>query len=137
MADAELVALATRELETIGLAARRPWSTTARSCACRRRIRSTTTGIERRCDVMRSYLERFRNLQLVGRNGMHKYNNQDHSMLTAMLAVRNLFGEQHDLWDVNADEEYHEEENLEPECAAWPAGARLGGRTQPAVPRML
>ena len=40
---------------------------------------------------------------------MHKYNNRDHSMLTAMLAVRNLFGERHDLWAVNSDEEDHEE----------------------------
>jgi protoporphyrinogen oxidase len=58
--------------------------------------------------VVRNYLSRFHNLQLVGRNGMHKYNNQDHSMLTAMLAVRNLFGERHDLWAVNADQAYHE-----------------------------
>ena len=39
---------------------------------------------------------------------MHKYNNQDHSMLTAMLAVRNLDGERHDIWAVNTDDEYHE-----------------------------
>ena len=46
----------------------------------------------------------------VGRNGMHRYNNQDHSMLTAMLAVENLFlGKNHDLWSVNVEEEYHEE----------------------------
>ena len=44
----------------------------------------------------------------VGRNGMHRYNNQDHSMLTAMLAVENLLGADHDLWSVNADDDYHE-----------------------------
>jgi protoporphyrinogen oxidase len=60
-------------------------------------------------NTMRQYLEGFQNLQTVGRNGLHKYNNQDHSMLTAMLAVRNLMGEHHNLWDVNADREYHEE----------------------------
>ncbi|PYS51827.1 MAG: FAD-dependent oxidoreductase [Acidobacteria bacterium] len=49
------------------------------------------------------------NLQLVGRNGMHKYNNQDHSMLTAMLAVKNIMGANYDLWKVNAEQEYHEE----------------------------
>ncbi len=48
------------------------------------------------------------NLQLVGRNGMHRYNNQDHSMLTAMLAVRNILGGRYDLWQVNVDEDYHE-----------------------------
>ena len=40
---------------------------------------------------------------------MHKYNNQDHSMLTAMLAVDNILGANHNLWEVNADPEYHEE----------------------------
>ena len=48
------------------------------------------------------------NVQSVGRNGMHKYNNQDHSMLTAMLAVENLDGAQHDLWSVNVEQTYHE-----------------------------
>jgi hypothetical protein len=49
-----------------------------------------------------------RNVHPVGRNGMHKYNNQDHSMLTAMLAVENLDGADHDLWSVNVEKEYHE-----------------------------
>jgi protoporphyrinogen oxidase len=44
----------------------------------------------------------------VGRNGMHRYNNQDHSMYTAMLTVENLFGANHDVWSVNVEEEYHE-----------------------------
>ena len=58
--------------------------------------------------VVRRFVDGIANLQLVGRNGMHKYNNQDHSMLTAMLAVRNLCGEHHDLWGVNTDERHHE-----------------------------
>ena len=45
----------------------------------------------------------------VGRNGMHKYNNQDHSMYTAMLTVENLLGAHHDVWAVNVEEDYHEE----------------------------
>ncbi len=45
----------------------------------------------------------------VGRNGMHKYNNQDHSMYTAMLSVENILGAHHDVWSVNVEEEYHEE----------------------------
>jgi len=48
------------------------------------------------------------NVHPVGRNGMHKYNNQDHSMLTAMLTVENIHGASHDIWEVNVDEEYHE-----------------------------
>jgi protoporphyrinogen oxidase len=49
------------------------------------------------------------NVYPVGRNGMHRYNNQDHSMYTAMLSVENIFGAQHDVWSVNVEEEYHEE----------------------------
>jgi protoporphyrinogen oxidase len=48
------------------------------------------------------------NLQLVGRNGMHRYNNQDHSMLTAVLAARNITGAKYDLWKINVDNDYHE-----------------------------
>ena len=59
--------------------------------------------------VVREFLDSVPNLQLVGRNGMHKYNNQDHSMLTAMLAVKNILGANYDLWQVNAEQEYHEE----------------------------
>jgi protoporphyrinogen oxidase len=60
-------------------------------------------------DQIRSHLDPIPNLSLVGRNGMHKYNNQDHSMLTAMMAVWNLQGASNDLWAVNTDYEYHEE----------------------------
>lgn len=63
----------------------------------------------RHLQVIQDYLETFENLQTVGRNGMHRYNNQDHSMLTAMLAVQNILGEQHDLWSVNTERSYHEE----------------------------
>jgi protoporphyrinogen oxidase len=49
------------------------------------------------------------NVYPVGRNGMHRYNNQDHSMLTAMLSVENIFGASHDIWSVNVEDEYHEE----------------------------
>jgi protoporphyrinogen oxidase len=54
------------------------------------------------------------NVYPVGRNGMHRYNNQDHSMFTAMLSVENIFGATHDVWDVNVDEEYHEEKVAAP-----------------------
>jgi len=63
-----------------------------------------------RLKVMRTWLEaNTPNVHPVGRNGMHKYNNQDHSMLTAMLSVENIFGAGHDTWEVNVEEEYHEE----------------------------
>lgn len=58
--------------------------------------------------VLQDYLSTFENLQTVGRNGMHRYNNQDHSMLTALLAAKNVLGETHDLWNVNVERSYHE-----------------------------
>lgn len=61
--------------------------------------------------IIRRYLETaLPNLQLVGRNGMHKYNNQDHSMMTALCASRNILGARHDLWAINTEPDYHEEE---------------------------
>lgn len=60
-------------------------------------------------EAIRAFLPEVPNLQLVGRNGMHRYNNQDHSMLTAVLAARNIMGGRYDLWSVNADTDYHEE----------------------------
>ena len=60
--------------------------------------------------VLRDWLEAHaRNVHPVGRNGMHRYNNQDHSMYTAMLTVENLLGASHDIWQVNVEEDYHEE----------------------------
>ncbi len=60
-------------------------------------------------DILRRWLEEHTpNVHPVGRNGMHHYNNQDHSMLTAMLSVENIFGADHDIWEVNVEEEYHE-----------------------------
>ena len=69
-------------------------------------------GTYGRFDEVREFVDRFENLYLVGRNGMHKYNNQDHSMLTAMVAVDNIAAGRTDksnLWDINTEEEYHEE----------------------------
>jgi len=59
--------------------------------------------------VLEDYIRGFENLQTVGRNGMHRYNNQDHSMLTALLAAKNIAGEEHDIWNVNVERSYHED----------------------------
>lgn len=69
-------------------------------------------------EIVRAHLDDVPNLHTIGRNGMHKYNNQDHSMLTAMLAVDNLQGASHDLWSVNSDFDYHEEQRIEPKADA-------------------
>ncbi len=85
-------------------------------------------------NVVRSFVEGLSNLQLVGRNGMHKYNNQDHSMLTAMLAARNILGHNYDLWTVNVDQEYHEEIKGEKKGIEDLA---IVATTQPRVPRRV
>ena len=59
--------------------------------------------------VVRNFLATVPNLQLIGRNGMHRYNNQDHSMLTGLLAARNIAGAHFDLWELNEDRAYLEE----------------------------
>ena len=107
MEDRELVILATRELAAIGLAkedlisdgvvVRMPKAYPIYDEACPEAVAT-----------IQSYLARFVNLRVIGRNGMHKYNNMDHSMLTGLLAARTVLGEQHDLWAVNTEDEYHE-----------------------------
>ncbi|GGI06073.1 NAD(P)/FAD-dependent oxidoreductase [Egicoccus halophilus] len=78
--------------------------------------------------TIRTWLdEAVKNLQTVGRNGMHKYNNQDHSMMAALLAARNLLGEDFDPWKVNTDAEYHEEQREDPDQA----GRLIPGRVAP------
>ena len=67
-----------------------------------------------RVDAIREWLETISNLQQVGRNGLHRYNNSDHSMLTAIRAVDNIVnGARHDIWEVNAESVYHEEDVAE------------------------
>jgi len=68
-------------------------------------------GVYERFDEVQKYMDAFENLFLIGRNGMHKYNNQDHSMLTAMTAVDNIMAgvtDKSSIWAVNTEEEYHE-----------------------------
>jgi len=64
-------------------------------------------------EIIRNYLGSFSNLQTIGRNGLHRYNNQDHSMLTAVYAAKNIMGEEHDVWTVNTEKEYHEDGEFE------------------------
>ncbi len=55
---------------------------------------------------IRWFLEKFSNLQTIGRNGLHRYNNQDHSMMTGIFAARNVVGANYDIWSVNTEIEY-------------------------------
>jgi hypothetical protein len=81
---------------------------------------------------MRKFLAEVPNLQLVGRNGMHRYNNQDHSMLTAILAARNVAGARFDLWDLSLDEDYLE---AGPQISNEELAAME--RNQPLVPKAV
>ena len=109
MADDELVELGKRELTKLGLVD----TGKVESGYVVRMPKAYPVYDEHYKDhlkVMRAWLESHApNVHPVGRNGMHKYNNQDHSMLTAMLSVENIFGASHDTWEVNVEEEYHEE----------------------------
>jgi protoporphyrinogen oxidase len=109
-ANEALVKLATDELVRIGLAARED----VLSGHVVRQPKAYPVydqEYESHVAVIRQWLEEAcPGLQVVGRNGMHKYNNQDHSMMTAMLAVKNILAgkTQYDVWCVNQDAEYHE-----------------------------
>ncbi len=131
MSDRELVELGKRELEKIGLvdASDVEDGTVVRMPKAYPVYDSTYKDSLR---IIRNYLDGIENLQLVGRNGMHKYNNQDHSMLTAMLAVKNILGADYDLWKVNADQEYHEEVRAEGEEELYEFDTVSS--TQPKVP---
>ena len=107
--DADLVDLAKRELERLGLgradAVRNGWVVRVPKA-----YPVYDAEYAERVAAIRAWLEGIPNLQQVGRNGLHRYNNSDHSSLTAMRAVDNLLGGTgHDIWAVNADRAYHEE----------------------------
>jgi hypothetical protein len=127
MADKDLIALGVRESASLGLI----------------RTEDVIDGIvirmpkaypvydrdyQKRLDVIRSYLEGLPNLQLVGRNGQHRYNNQDLSMVTAIYAARNICGADYDVWGVNVEEEYLEEAS---------AGSSAGAPGDRLVPQRL
>jgi protoporphyrinogen oxidase len=134
MKDSDLVALGTREMASIGLI---DPSTVVDGTVVRmpKAYPVYDEGFESALETVKNYLLTFTNLQVAGRNGMHKYNNQDHSMVTAMLSVQNLAGEHNDVWAVNADDEYHEEANLP--TALPEEELRALQKTQPGVPRGL
>ena len=106
--DAELIALGKREAEELGL------------LDASEVIDGTVVRMPKAYPVydsvykeslleIRAYLDGIENLQLIGRNGQHRYNNQDHSMATALYAIRNVAGADYDIWNVNVEESYHEE----------------------------
>lgn len=109
--DAALVALGTREIKLAGLLGPPGAEARVLDGAVVRAPKAYPVyvrGYERHLEVVVSYLRTLVNLQPVGRYGMFKYNNADHSILTALLAVENMYGARHDVWGVNTDSDYHE-----------------------------
>ena len=107
--DADLIELGRREIGTIGLARS---ADVVDGCVVRmpKAYPVYDDAYQDHLRVVRGWLKHLGNLELAGRNGMHKYNNQDHSMMTALLAARNILGLGHfDTWKVNTDAQYHEE----------------------------
>jgi protoporphyrinogen oxidase len=114
MPDEELVRFGAGELEKIGILK-------ASDVLDSHVVRVPKTypayfGTYDRFDELRAFIDGFKNLFLVGRNGMHKYNNQDHSMLTAMQAVENIVqgrtGKEN-IWSINTEQDYHEQKSTD------------------------
>jgi len=131
MPDVQLVALASKELEAIGLATT---DMIERGYVVRmpKAYPVYDDGYRAAVETIRHWLaSEVPNVHAVGRNGMHKYNNQDHSMYTAMLTVDNIVtGARHDIWAVNVDEEYQEEK-----AGGREARSSGTGREAPVLPR--
>jgi len=116
MSDEQLIGLASRELRTLGLGRGRR----VHGGIVIRQPKAYPVYDDGYLDhlaKLRAFLARIDNLQTIGRNGMHRYNNQDHSMLTGLYAARNLLGERHDLWSVNTERSYYEEMTAAPQAA--------------------
>jgi protoporphyrinogen oxidase len=107
--DQDLIALAQDELQKVGL--RQGIEVIGGYVLREPKAYPAYTGTYKDFSVLRGYLDKIENLYLIGRNGMHRYNNQDHSMLAAMMAVDNIAAGRTDksnLWDINTEQEYHE-----------------------------
>ncbi len=113
MKDQDLIDLAASELEKIGLA---PASSVVDGAIIRQPKAYPVYDSEYApaLEVIKNWMVQLENFQTVGRNGLHRYNNQDHSMLSAMFAARNIVGAELDVWDVNVERSYHEEFQTKP-----------------------
>jgi protoporphyrinogen oxidase len=129
--DEDLIALAKREMVQLGLL-REQDVVDGAVVRMPKAYPVYDRGYQGGLTAVREFLATVPNLQLVGRNGMHRYNNQDHSMLTAILAARNIAGARFDLWNLSVDRDYLE------------AGPHISNeeiaaleRTQPLVPTAI
>jgi len=110
--DESLIALAKEEMQRIGILD--PTEVLDATVIRMEKTYPAYFGTYPRFEEIRQYTGTLENLYLIGRNGMHRYNNQDHSMLTAMLVVDNIESGQtqkQNIWQVNTEQDYHEEKN--------------------------
>ena len=129
--DEDLIALAKREMVQLGLV-REEDVIDGAVVRMPKAYPVYDRGYQDALRTVRDFVADFTNLQLVGRNGMHRYNNQDHSMLTAILAARNIAGARFDLWNLSLDNDYLE---AGPEITADELAALE--QSQPIVPKMI
>jgi hypothetical protein len=118
MSDSELIELGKREIDRIEVAR---YVDVEDGCVFRvpKAYPIYDSDYPENLRIIREFIDRMENFSTIGRNGLHRYNNQDHAMLTGMLAVRNMvLGERNDLWSVNTDLEYHEESHAKSTVAA-------------------
>jgi protoporphyrinogen oxidase len=107
LTDKDLIALASEELTTLGLAD----ASEVEGGVVFRQLKAYPAynlGYLDNLKVIKHFLATINNLRTVGRNGMHRYNNMDLSMLSALMAVKNLDEENHGLWEINLDPSYLE-----------------------------
>jgi len=134
MSDGELIRFATEELERIGLTR---GARVLDGCVFRvpKAYPIYDEDYRKSLATIRAFVDDLENVQTIGRNGLHRYDNQDHAMVTGLLAARNLtHGEHHDLWEVNTDPEYHEVVGAEvPEADVL---AAMEGRIGAIFPRI-
>ncbi|MBW2467497.1 MAG: NAD(P)/FAD-dependent oxidoreductase, partial [Deltaproteobacteria bacterium] len=109
MQNHELVELATREIAELGFG-KEAQVTDSYVVRQSHAYPVYDSEYKKNLQIIRSYLESFSNLQTIGRSGMHRYNNMDHSMQTGILAAKNCSGEKHDLWAINVEKNYLEED---------------------------
>ena len=119
MPDHELIEFAQREMAEMGFG---PASQVIDSYVVRQSYAYPVydSTYEKNLLNIRNYLDSFKNLQTIGRSGMHRYNNMDHSMQTGILAAKNCCGERHDLWTVNEEKSYLEEDRTVREIPTVP-----------------
>ncbi|MDV4144314.1 NAD(P)/FAD-dependent oxidoreductase [Shimia sp. FJ5] len=112
MDETALRDLAAKELEALGLAK----AEAVTDFAIVRQLKAYPvydSDYREALEIISAWLKTLENFQTVGRAGLHRYNNQDHSMLSAMYAARNIMGARHDVWEVNTERSYHEDFEVE------------------------